>query len=85
MPANDDVFVDNNKFEGQIPYEYLVDLPSIVEINLSNNRFNGFVVDDHINELWGMENLQRFDICESSCASERSLFVWSTHSLRFEH
>lgn len=66
---------DNNKFQGEIPYEYLVDLPDIRYIDLSNNEFNG-IVHDHLNELWGMDNLKSLDLCKcnvfefvSSCFS----------------
>ncbi len=56
---------DNNEFEGEIPYNYLVDLPTIKEIDLSNNLFSG-LVQDEMRELWGMQNLERLNLCKSS-------------------
>lgn len=56
---------DNNDLEGNIPFEYIADLPSVTEINLSNNRFSGLVKDEQ-RDIWGMQNLVRFNICKST-------------------
>ena len=60
---------EHNAFEGDIPFEYLVDLSTITRINLSNNEFSG-IVHDNLSEKWGMEQLQELNLANNKLEGE---------------
>lgn len=57
----DTLKVNNNTFEGVIPMTYIVGLPSIKEIDMSDNAFSGFD-QDTLDEVEDLPKLERLNL-----------------------
>ena len=52
---------DNNTFEGEVPIAYITGLPSIKEIDMSENAFSGFD-QDTLDEEEDLPKLERLNL-----------------------